>query len=116
MALGALSEGEQRMILIARALVKCPNLLVLDEPIQGLDASNRDRVLQMIEAIGNPLEPSIIYVTHHRDALPRVITHVLRLDEGKVVGRQQVGDRYNSESVDPIWGVGSSNSDPIVSN
>jgi molybdate transport system ATP-binding protein len=91
LTLGELSEGEQRMILIARALVKSPRLLVLDEPCQGLDASNRDRVLRMVEVIGNTLETSIIYVTHHRDALPSVITHVLRLDEGKVVGREKSG-------------------------
>ena len=89
MAFGRISEGEQRMVLIARALVKHPKLLVLDEPCQGLDAGNRDRVLQMVEAIGDHLNTSLIYVTHHRDALPRIITHVLRLDEGRVVGREE---------------------------
>jgi len=91
---GEISEGQQRMILMARALVKYPKLLVLDEPCQGLDANNRDRVLRMVEVIGNTLETSIIYVTHHRDALPSVITHVLRLDEGKVVGREQNGQVF----------------------
>jgi molybdate transport system ATP-binding protein len=88
---GEISEGQQRMILMARALVKYPKLLVLDEPCQGLDANNRDRVLRMVEVICNTLETSIIYVTHQDDALPGVITHVLRLDEGKVVGREQRG-------------------------
>jgi molybdate transport system ATP-binding protein len=114
MAFGSISEGEQRLILIARALVKCPKLLVLDEPCQGLDASNRDRVLQMVEAVGSPREPSIIYVTHLRDALPSVITHVLRLDEGSIVGEQKVKVRHNPASAgscspppDPYWGSGS---------
>ena len=75
------------MMLIARALVKQPALLVLDEPCQGLDAGNRDRVLGMVEALGYHLASSMIYVTHHRDALPKIITHVLRLDGGRVIDR-----------------------------
>lgn len=87
---GELSEGEQRMILIVRALVKHPALLVLDEPCQGLDADNRDRVLQMVETIGNETDTTAIYVTHHGDALPSVITHVLRLDRGRIASRVKV--------------------------
>ena len=79
------SEGEQRLVLLARALVKSPALLVLDEPCQGLDARNRDGVLQAIDRIGSRSNASMIYVTHHTDELPRSITHVLRLNEGRVV-------------------------------
>jgi molybdate transport system ATP-binding protein len=91
-ALREVSEGEQRMILIARGLVKNPELFVLDEPCQGLDVPNRDRVLATIEALGNRLDMSVIYVTHHLDALPSTITHVLRLAEGAVVSRTRVGE------------------------
>jgi molybdate transport system ATP-binding protein len=91
-ALGALSEGQQRMVLVARALVDEPELLIFDEPCQGLDAANRDQVLRMVEGIGEYTAASLIYVSHHRDALPRGITHVLRLDGGRVVGRQRVRD------------------------
>ena len=91
MRFGALSEGEQRLILIARALVKGPELLVLDEPCQGLDAANRDRVLHLVEAIGEYTASSLIYVSHHRDALPRIITHVLRLEAGRVVSTEGAG-------------------------
>ncbi len=84
-AFAQVSEGEQRLVLIARALVKSPTLLVLDEPCQGLDANNRDRVLQAIAWVGNRASTSMIYVTHRADELPRNITHVLRLDEGQVV-------------------------------
>jgi molybdate transport system ATP-binding protein len=87
---GKLSEGEQRMVLIARALVKHPPLLILDEPCQGLDAGNRDRVLQTIDALGNYLETSVIYVTHDPDELPRIITHVMRLDRGRVIDKARV--------------------------
>jgi molybdate transport system ATP-binding protein len=92
---GGLSEGEQRMILIARALVKHPALLILDEPCQGLDAANRDRVLQAVETIGDHTGATIIYVTHQGDALPSIITHMLRLDRGRVAGRVEVDNTDN---------------------
>lgn len=79
-----LSEGEQRMVLMARALVKDPLLLVLDEPCQGLDAANRGRVLAAIDAAGSHLDTSVIYVTHETAELPAVITHVIRLEEGRI--------------------------------
>ena len=81
---GRISEGEQRMVLLARALVKRPWLLILDEPCQGLDGGNRHRVLQTINTIGNHLDTSVIYVTHRSDELPSVITHVMRLDRGRI--------------------------------
>jgi molybdate transport system ATP-binding protein len=89
LAFGELSEGEQRLVLIARALVKEPDLLILDEPCQGLDARHRDRVLQAVETIGNHLNTSVIYVTHRLDALPSIITHVLRLDKGRVRSKKR---------------------------
>jgi molybdate transport system ATP-binding protein len=82
-----LSEGQQRMVLIARALVKQPQLLVLDEPCQGLDARNRDRVLEVIDAVEEHLDASLIYVTHDTDELPKIITHVIKLDTGKVASK-----------------------------
>ncbi|MBI4787737.1 MAG: ATP-binding cassette domain-containing protein [Chloroflexi bacterium] len=80
-----LSEGEQRLALLARALVKRPALLVLDEPCQGLDLENRDRVLQAIDWIGSQPRTSMIYVTHRADELPQTITHVLRINDGQVI-------------------------------
>ena len=84
-AFDQLSEGEQRLALLARALVKSPALLVLDEPCQGLDVQNRDRVLQAIDWVGGQSGTSMIYVTHRTDELPQTITHVLRLNDGLVV-------------------------------
>jgi molybdate transport system ATP-binding protein len=82
-----LSEGEQRLVLLARALVKHPLLLILDEPCQGLDAGNRARVRQIVNAVGRQLDTGVIYVTHNPDELPEVITHALKLDAGKVASR-----------------------------
>jgi molybdate transport system ATP-binding protein len=80
----ALSEGEQRLVLLARALVKRPLLLVLDEPCQGLDTANRARVRRTVEAVGKQPEVSVIYVTHNPAELPRIITHTLVLERGRV--------------------------------
>jgi molybdate transport system ATP-binding protein len=82
---GTLSHGIQRMILIARALVKNPQLLVLDEPCQGLDEHNRRQIIGLVEAVGRRTDTGIIYVTHDIDELPGIITHVLRLEDGKAV-------------------------------
>lgn len=79
-----LAEGEQRLTLLARALVKNPILLILDEPCQGLDTQNRDRILQTLAGIERPAT-SMIYVTHRADELPQNITHVLRLAQGLVI-------------------------------
>jgi molybdate transport system ATP-binding protein len=88
---GEISEGEQRLVLIARALVTDPELLVLDEPCQGLDARHRDRVLQTVDAIGQRWDASVIYVTHDPHALPTIISHVLRLDQGRIVAQGRLG-------------------------
>ncbi|MFN2283578.1 MAG: ATP-binding cassette domain-containing protein, partial [Anaerolineae bacterium] len=82
---GTLSEGEQRMVLLTRALVKSPELLVLDEPCQGLDAQNRTRIIRTVENIGQHLNVTLIYVTHDVDELPESITHRVYLQQGKVV-------------------------------
>ena len=86
---GALSEGEQRLVLLARALVKEPELLVLDEPCQGLDAHNRAQVIQTVEDIGRMRDITMIVVTHDVNELPESITYVMQLSEGKVVIRNQ---------------------------
>lgn len=74
-----LSTGEKRMVLFARAMVKKPDLLILDEPCQGLDTDNRRQVLETIDRIAASSLTSLIYVTHHRDERPRCITHELAL-------------------------------------
>jgi molybdate transport system ATP-binding protein len=83
--LGSLSAGLQRMALLARALVKAPDLLVLDEPCQGLDPAHRARFLRAVESLLRTKASTVIYVTHRPDEIPRGIARVLRLREGRVV-------------------------------
>ena len=77
---GSLSAGLQRMTLLARALVKRPDLLVLDEPCQGLDAAHRVRFIRTIEALLR--QTTAIYVTHRLDEIPAGIDRVLQLSGG----------------------------------
>jgi molybdate transport system ATP-binding protein len=77
--LKSLSYGEQRMILLARAMVKQPRLLVLDEPCQGLDEINREMVLKLVDHLGTAGRTQLLYVTHHpEDHLP-CVSHCLEL-------------------------------------
>jgi ABC-type molybdenum transport system ATPase subunit/photorepair protein PhrA len=74
------------MVLLARAMVKPPVLLILDEPCHGLDILNRRRILNIVEMIGET-ETNLLYVTNHREEILNGITHVLRLQKGKEVSQ-----------------------------
>ena len=80
--LGALSSGLQRMVLLARALVKRPCLLILDEPCQGLDRSHRDLFIGTVDRLIRTGSVTAIYVTHRQDEIPPSIARVLRLANG----------------------------------
>lgn len=69
-----LSSGEQRLALLARAFVKDPELLILDEPLHGLDTYNRRRVKKIIEAFCHRKDKTMIMVTHYESELPGTIT------------------------------------------
>lgn len=73
------SYGEKRLIMIARALVKSPELLILDEPCEGLDPANRRTVIDLADHIGRNTPTDLIYVTHYPEELPGCITHKLEL-------------------------------------
>jgi molybdate transport system ATP-binding protein len=75
----SLSAGLQRMVLLARALVKDPPLLILDEPCQGLDPAHRDLIVGHVDALVRSGSVSVIYVTHRQEEIPRSIRRVLQL-------------------------------------
>ena len=76
----SLSSGTQRLVLLLRALVKKPRLLILDEPCQGLDAAHREVMIQTVETIIREGLATVIYVTHRSDEIPPSIKRRLRLD------------------------------------
>lgn len=80
-----LSTGQQRLVLLARALVREPPLLILDEPCQGLDEPNRRAFVDIIDRLCARAPLTLIYVTHDAGELPAAITHRLHLDRGEVI-------------------------------
>ena len=70
-----LSSGEQRLVLLARAFVKDPQLLILDEPLHGLDLYNRKLVRSIIKTFCQRRGKTLIMVTHYEEELPDIITH-----------------------------------------
>ncbi|HEY4336947.1 MAG TPA: ATP-binding cassette domain-containing protein [Puia sp.] len=80
-----LSTGQQRMILLARALIKNPPMLILDEPCQGLDEEQTARFRSLISTLVDAFGTTLIYVSHYRQELPACIDHFLRLEKGSIV-------------------------------
>jgi molybdate transport system ATP-binding protein len=83
--LNQLSLGEQRLVMLTRALVKSPPLLILDEPCQGLDSEQTARFKNTIDQICGSTSTTLIYVSHYTQDVPSCISHHLQLKAGKKV-------------------------------
>jgi len=91
-----LSMGQQRTVLLARAMVKWPRLVILDEPCQGLDAVHRHAILAAIDRVVAQTGAGLIFVTHRAGEMPRCITHILRLRAGQMVSCGPVAVGWDS--------------------
>jgi len=81
-----LSQGERQRVLIGRALMARPRLLILDEPCAGLDPVSREHFLQFIQGLGAKRNsPALILVTHHVEEIMGIFSHVLLLRKGRVL-------------------------------
>lgn len=103
---GVLSQGERQRILIGRALMAKPKLLILDEPCAGLDPVAREHFLRFIERLGRQkLGPALILVTHHVEEITPVFTHALLLQKGRVLTAGPVSEALTSERISSVFGA-----------
>src|SRR5690625_5018470 len=94
------SQGEQQKILIARGLMAKPELLVLDEPTNGLDFIAREHLLTSVEHMAEKDHaPAIIFVTHHLEEVLPYFTHVLLLKDGKVFNKGKREEVLTSDNL-----------------
>ena len=85
---GTLSEGERKRVLIARALMTDPELLLLDEPAAGLDLGGREDLLARLATLAaDPEAPATVLVTHHVEEIPPGFTHAMLMRDGAVVAQ-----------------------------
>ncbi|HET8606528.1 MAG TPA: ATP-binding cassette domain-containing protein [Gaiellaceae bacterium] len=105
-ALGDCSEGERTRLLLARALMAEPPLLLLDEPTGGLDLAGRELVLAALDALARS-RPGLttVTVTHHVEELPRSTTHALLLHAGAVVASGPAADVLADTPLSACFGV-----------
>lgn len=75
----SVSVGQQRVVLLARALVKNPSLLILDEPCQGLDDEQVDRFKSIVSEVCRQLNKTLIYVSHYEEEIPDCVEKYFRL-------------------------------------
>lgn len=97
---GTLSDGERKRVLIARAIMTNPELLIMDEPAAGMDLGGReDLVAYLGDLAMDPDAPAIVMITHHVEEIPPGFTHAMLLDEGEVVAQGLIDDVLTSENV-----------------
>jgi iron complex transport system ATP-binding protein len=104
---GVLSQGEQQRVLIARALVAEPRLVVLDEVCSGLDPAARERLVRSLERLtADPDAPTLLFVTHHVEEIARGFTHALVLSEGRVLASGELREALTGEVLSRAFEIG----------
>jgi iron complex transport system ATP-binding protein len=102
-----LSAGETQRALLARALMRDPELLLLDEPTAGLDIGAREQVLGDLAALMRDAgAPPTVIVTHHLEEIPAGCTHALALAHGRVVAQGAILDVLTSATLSDCFGIG----------
>ena len=103
---GTLSDGEQKRVQIARAIMTDPELLLLDEPAASLDLGAREELLILLGGYAQaPTTPAMVMVTHHVEEIPVGFTHVLLLRDGRVVSAGPLAEALTSENLTEAFGV-----------
>ncbi|MFB8386072.1 ABC transporter ATP-binding protein [Microbacterium sp. NPDC055910] len=103
---GTLSDGEQKRVQIARAVMTDPEMLLLDEPTASLDLGAREELLALLSGYAQaPTTPAMIMVTHHVEEIPVGFTHVLLLRDGRAVAQGPIAEALTAESLTETFGV-----------
>jgi len=101
-----LSQGERQRVLIGRALMAKPRVLILDEPCAGLDPAAREHFLQFLQQLGSQKNsPTLVLVTHHVEEIMPVFSHLLVLKSGRVLAAGEKADVLNSKNLSNAFGT-----------
>ena len=103
---GVISEGERQQVLLARALMGSPELILLDEPAAGLDLGARERLVSRLGTLAaDPACPTIVLVTHHCEEIPAGFTHAALVQKGSILAMGQLPDIVTSALVSECFSV-----------
>ena len=103
---GVLSEGERQQVLLARALMNEPELVLLDEPAAGLDVGGRERLVRRLRQLAeDEATPPLVFVTHHVEEIPPGFTHALLLRDGEVVAQGPLEQTLTSSAITHTFGL-----------
>jgi iron complex transport system ATP-binding protein len=103
---GSLSDGEQKRVQIARAVMTDPEILLLDEPAASLDLGAREELIHLLGGYASADEaPGIVMVTHHVEEIPPGFTHALLLVKGAIYAAGPIADVLTAEKLTGAFGV-----------
>jgi len=105
-AFGTLSQGEQQKVLIARARMAAPLLIVLDEPCAGLDPAARESLLLSLQQMAETEQKlSLVLVTHHVEEIVPAIGNLVALRSGRIVVRGRCREQVNADLIEQLYGT-----------
>jgi len=99
-----LSDGEKQISLIARALIKKPEILILDEPIANLDYKSKFFVIDKVNELSK-LNTKILCVTHDISTITKIYDRVIMLKDGKIIADGDQNEVINSENLNKLYGI-----------
>ena len=105
-AFGTLSQGEQQKVLIARARMTKPYLIILDEPCAGMDPGAREKFLAALGRVGRQKKvPALIYVTHHIEEILPLFRNTLVLRDGQVLYSGRTRSVLQRDVLKKLYGI-----------